>query len=245
MNKEALCLIVNKPNKNYLDFLDNFVNYEIYVIIDDNTFDYSTQYKNDYKNINLIQITDIYCKISGFINTNKIGVRKLISGWDKALLYFSVINKKHGFVWFIEDDVFFYNEESILNLDKKYKYYDILCNCDFIEGIYDTWLWKYIKIHLPKPHYKGMMCATRISRKLLDCINKYAKKNKQLFFLEALFPTITKYNNLTYYHPDELKTVLYRRDWNDREIDKINIYHPIKDQSKHVYFRTELNASNN
>ena len=72
MKKEAICLIVNKPNTIYLDFLNNFVNYEIYVIIDDNTFDHSKKYKNDYKNINLIQITDTYCKISGFINTNKI-----------------------------------------------------------------------------------------------------------------------------------------------------------------------------
>jgi hypothetical protein len=239
MKKEAICLIVNKPNTIYLDFLNNFVNYEIYLIIDDNTFDHSKKYKNDYKNINLIQITDTYCKVSGFINTNKIGVKKIISGWDKALLYFSVINKNHNFVWFIEDDVFFKNEETIMNLDKKYQNYDILSNCDFTEGIYNIWLWKFIKINLPKPYYNGMMCATRLSKKLLECINKYAKKNKQLFFLEALFPTITKHNNLTYYHPDELKSVLYRHDWLDSEIDKINIYHPVKDQNRHIYFRYE------
>ena len=239
MKKEAICLIVNKPNTIYLDFLNNFVNYEIYVIIDDNTFDHSKKYKNDYKNINLIQITDTYCKISGFINTNKIGVKKIISGWDKALLYFSVINKNHNFVWFIEDDVFLKNEETIMNLDKKYLDYDILSNCDFNEGKYDRWLWKFIKINLPRPHYNGMMCATRLSRKLLECITNYAKNNKQLFFIEALFPTITKHNKLTYYQPDELKTVIYRREWEETELDKNNIYHPIKDQTKHIYFRYE------
>jgi len=35
-----------------------------------------------------------------------------IIAWDRALYYFSVINKNYENIWFLEDDVFIYGEET-------------------------------------------------------------------------------------------------------------------------------------
>jgi len=239
--KNALCVIFHKPKLYYFNILNNIKNYDIYVIIDDNSIDYS-KLKKQFENITIIQMLNIFCKNNGYVNSNNIGVKKLISGWDKALCYFSLINKKYDYVWFIEDDVFFYDETTIVNIDNKYPSFDILSNCEFKEGIYNQWLWRFIKINLPKPYYSGMMCATRLSINVLKEIDKYAVKNKCLFFIEALFPTIVKYNNFTYFQPNELKTIKYRFDWNDKNVNKTNIYHPIKDDRYHVYLRHILNS---
>jgi hypothetical protein len=240
--KNALCVIFHRPKIYYFDFLNKLKNYDIYVIIDDNLIDYS-RYKNRFENIMIIQILNGFCKNNGYVNSNRIGIKKMISGWDKALCYFSLINKKYDYVWFMEDDVFFYDETTIMNIDNKYPSFDILANCDFKEGNYSKWLWNIIKINLPKPYYSGMMCAIRLSKNVLDEIDKYASKNKCLFFIEALFPTIVSYNNFTYFHPDELKTIRYKFEWNERNvINKTCLYHPLKDDRYHVYLRHILNS---
>jgi hypothetical protein len=185
---------------------------------------------------------NVFCKNNGYINSNNIGVKKMISGWDKALCYFSLINTNYDYVWFMEDDVFFYDETTIMNIDNKYPSFDILANCEFKEGDYSQWLWRFIKINLQKPHYSGMMCATRLSINVLKEIDKYAVKNKCLFFIEALFPTIVKYNNFTYFQPNELKTIKYRFVWNDKNVNKTGLYHPLKDDRYHVYLRHILNS---
>jgi len=239
--KKAICLIFHKPKLYYFDFLNNLKNYDVYVIIDDNTISYSI-YNKKFKNITIIQMLNVFCKNNGYINSNNIGVKKMISGWDKALCYFSLINTNYDYVWFMEDDVFFYDETTIMNIDNKYPSFDILANCEFKEGDYSQWLWRFIKINLQKPHYSGMMCATRLSKNVLKEIDKYTVKNNCLFFIEALFPTIVKYNNFTYFQPNELKTIKYRFDWNDKNVNKTGLYHPLKDDRYHVYLRHILNS---
>lgn len=241
--KQAICLIVNKPNEIYLEFLNKFINYHIIVVIDDNSVYYANKLKDKYKNITFFQLNNKVAFKTGYNNSNTIGLRKLVSGWDKALFYFCNYEFNYDYVWFIEDDVFFYNEQSIIEIDVKYPSYDLLANCDFKEGNYKDWLWSGIKINLPKPYYSGMMCAIRVSNNLLKNINFYAYKNKRLFFIEALFPTIIKHNNLTYYQPDELTNIKYRFEWNIDIINKLAIYHPIKNQANHIIFRNSLNNS--
>jgi hypothetical protein len=238
--KQAICLIVNKPNEIYLDFLNKFVNYHIIVIIDDNSIYYEDILKKRHNNIIFFQLNNALSYNKGYINSNTMGIKKLISGWDKALFYFTHYDESYDYVWFIEDDVFFYDETTIITLDEKYKSYDLLSNCDFKEGKYDDWLWDRIKIKVPRPHFCGMMCAIRVSNKLLQCIKDYVCKYKKLFFIEALFPTITKYNNLTFYQPDELTKVRFRFDWKMEHINETNIYHPIKNMRKHIIFRNAL-----
>jgi hypothetical protein len=113
----AICLVTFRPNKIWCEFLNVFKKYKIFIIVDDNKLDLC-DFKNNYENINFIQIKNETCKLNGYINTNFF--IRLISGWDKALYYFGVENKMYDYVWFIEDDVFFYNEDTIVNIDNKY-----------------------------------------------------------------------------------------------------------------------------
>jgi len=140
--------------------------------------------------------------------------------------------------------VFIYDENTISNIDSKFENYDILCNSDFKVGRLNEWLWKRIKINLTQPYYHGMMCACRMSNKLLENINHYAIQNKKLFFLEALFPTIAIKNNLKYIRPDEFKTITYRDKINMDQYTKVNIYHPCKDIELHDIIRNLLKIDN-
>jgi hypothetical protein len=237
MSKNAIALISYKPTSIYLDFLNNFKNYDIYIIIDDNSINYSFL-SLKYTNINFVQINYLLCNNAGYKNTNLIGIRKLISGWDKALYFFTYLNTIYNNIWFVEDDVFFYDENTILNIDYKYNNYDILCNSKFTPEHYlNKWLWAHIKIQLPKPYFNGMMCACRMSQKMLECIKTYATTNKTLFFLEALFPTIAQKNNLLCHAPEELNTVTYKDVVEVNNFQLNNIYHPVKNTNIHPLIR--------
>ena len=241
--KHKIGLICFKPNDIYLDFLNKFSNYEVYIIIDDNSVNYTARYKTKYANLSFIQMQESLCKKYGFKNVNKIGIKKQISGWDKALCYFSLTESNtYNKVWFIEDDVFFYNEYALLNIDAKYPDYDLLANCDFKPATnMNEWLWSVIKIETVGPYYAGMMCAARVSQMVLDKIRVYATTYNTLFFLEALLPTIMLSKeddeDIKCGCPDELKTVVYRHDYTYDQILKENIYHPVKNILKHDEFR--------
>lgn len=254
MHSIAVALIVKTPSDIYLDFLLTFVSYDIYIIIDSDEDQTSVTELDKYKGLNFVQFDEKHCLNKGYKNVNYIGVNKLISGWDKALLFFSVIiPKKYKKVWFFEDDVFFFKEQILIDLDKKYANQDLVANCDFKSQTTNNidkfpWLWSQIDIKCPKPHYSGMMCITRMSNKLLQCIRWYATKYSTLFFLEALFPTLTNYFKLSYIQPVELTTVTYR-DIFFEDLDNIkdedlyrlttHIFHPIKDINKHKELRTK------
>ena len=233
----AICLITFTPNKIWCDFLNLFNKYKIFIIVDDNNINLH-EFRNNYKNINFIQIANINCKLNGYIDTN-FTINKLISGWDKALCYFGVKDNNYDFVWFIEDDVFFNNEYTLLQIDSQYLNSDLLSNScsENTNGEKKTWHWHRINIRYPPPYYCGMMCVVRFSNNMIKCINKYAKDYKTLFFLEALFPTIAIKNKLKCDNPSELRQIYYRQEINEENIDKNNLYHPIKDLSKHIYFR--------
>lgn len=245
IKKRAIALIVKEPTEIYLDFLARFVSYDVYIIID--TDKSMLHFQKKYKMLNIIQFDEQLCLKYGYKNVNYIGIKKLVSGWDKALLFFSVIiPNMYNQVWFIEDDVFFLEENVLTNLDAKYLSQDLIANCDFqrqtTNNIKEPWLWSLIDIKIAKPHYCGMMCATRMSKRLLQGIRWYAQRYKTLFFLEALFPTITKHFNLSHFRPEELTTVTYRQEYNE-ETDvlklKTHVFHPIKDIIKHVYLRNK------
>jgi hypothetical protein len=233
----VICLITFKPAKIWCDFLNLFRKYKIFIIVDDNNFELY-DFKNNYKNINFIQIQDDICKLNGYINTNFV-IKKLISGWDKALYYFGVKYNNYHFIWFMEDDVFFYNENTIVNIDNQYLDHDLLSNTYYenSDGNKKTWLWEKINIQYEPPYYHGMMCSVRFSKSMMKYINDYAKKNNTLFFLEALFPTIAIKNNLKYNNPNEFNNIYYRHNFKKKNIDKDNLYHPVKKLNNHIYFR--------
>ena len=84
-----------------------------------------------------------------------------------------------------------------------------------------------------------MICAIRCSKKLLDKIFKYAIKYKTLFLDEAMFNTIALKNKLKVETIDELSTIEWRKDWKKNDINKNNLYHPIKNIKKQYEFRKQ------
>lgn len=230
-----------KPNKIWFDFLSKFTKYDIYVVIDDNSTNYKELYTN-YKNINVIQIDNNNCVNSGFKCTSTVTLKKDVTGWDKAVYYFSYINNTYHNVWFFEEDVFLYNEKTLLDIDSKYIDGDLLSNKygENLLGRNTDWVWHMINIKFPPPYYCAMVCGVRMSKPMLSAIKEYATTHKTLFFLEALFPSICKRHGLKYDTPDELHTVTHRNVFKDTDINTNNLFHPMKDLNKHIYFRTHL-----
>lgn len=238
--KKALCLICHKPNSIWIEFLEKFINYDIYIIVDDN----STDYKNKYKtNVNIIQIPNDVCQKSGFIDMN-FTIKKKISGWEKAIYYF-VNNPQYEHIWFLEDDVFITSEQTLIDIDEKYIHSDLLTNScsENKTGHKNDWNWKYIHIKIEPPYYHAMCCAIRVSKELISKIASYANNYNTLFFLEALFPTLCKRDNLIYDTPDELINIVYRKKYVLSDIDTKNLYHPIKDMNKQKRFRDSLTSN--
>jgi hypothetical protein len=198
------------------------------------------EYKSDFENIKYIQINNQNCIKYGFQNTNTIILRKEVTGWDKALFYFTYISKKYENIWFMEDDIFIYNENVLLQIDEKNENADIICNSSFEEAKLNEWLWRYIKIEMPPPYYCGMMCACRMSKNMLSALKDYTIRHKTLFFLEACFPTIAQKYELNYVNPIEMKTITHRNQFDISEFNNNGIFHPVKNIDLHDKIREHL-----
>ena len=239
--RKAIGLICRSPAVAWLDFLSGFEQYDIFVITDDNSVDYQ-DLKRKYAEITIVQIDHAECENEAFINTNSLHFDK-VTGWDKALFYFTFKNTTYHHIWFLEDDVFFYNEQSLINIDSKFP------KSDLLSAPYKTstntsrnwWWWPIIRINLEAPYYNAMVCGVRVSRNLLDQIKQYAAGNKTLFFVEVLFPTIAIKRGLLYHTPGKMAQIYYRYKWTI--FSKSNIFHPVKDIRLHQAAREDLNRA--
>ncbi len=242
LNKNAIAVICRTPHPVWLEFLSGFKGYDTYVIVDDDTIDLSLL-KSVYPNLHLIKVDTKACEEAGFTATNSAHFSK-VNGWDKALYYFAIENTLHQQVWFFEEDVFFYNEDTIKNIDGKFPSSDLLTAPYKISTSTskDWWWWPMINIPFEQPYYNAMVCGLRVSGNLLDQIKTYAKHNHSLFFLEVLFPTLAIKNDLLYDTPKQLKQIYFRYDW--RYLNKTNIFHPIKNIESHPEIRVALSRSN-
>ena len=241
--KNCVCLLAKKPSDYWIEFLSTFKKYDVYIVIDDNTIDYSSQYKQ-HKNINIIQIKEQECENQGFKNLSYctyFNGYKPVDVWEKACYYFSNKNTTYDNVWFIEDDVYFYNEDVLLNIDKKYESSDLLANGKTYDinkdGFKSNWHWRKMDINLEPPYHCTMVFASRLSKSLLWYINDYAVSNNELFFSEASFPTLCLNYGLIYDKPPQLDTVIYSVDnviYNGvitpkLDINRESLFHPVKD----------------
>jgi hypothetical protein len=239
--RKAICLICRNADVAWLDFLSAFGHYDIFVIADDNTTNHQFL-KIKYPAINIVQIDPAACERVAFVNTNALHFNK-VTGWDKALFYFIFKNTIYDHIWFLEDDVFFYNEQSLKNIDI------VFPESDLLSAPYKTstktsrnwWWWPMIKVNFEAPYYNAMVCGVRVSRNLLDQIKQYASANKTLFFVEVLFPTIAIKKGLLYHTPGKMAQIYYRYNWTI--FSKSNIFHPVKDLSLHQKAREDLNRA--
>ena len=233
-------MIMRTPIVEWLTFLNDFKHYDVYVIFDDNSQDYRKLLDEQYSRVNFVQIDDMHCLKKGFINLNYL-MQKKVTGWEKAVYYFAKKNKRYQHVWLIEDDVFIASENTIKQTDLRHSDADSLCvaytkksNCK------DWYHWQKVDIAFTGPHYKSMVCATRLSKKMFACITQYAKTNKTLFFLEVFFPTLAKKNNLKCESPKSLSTIVWRHNWVAEDLSNKNFYHPVKEHALHPDLRSRL-----
>jgi hypothetical protein len=238
-----ICFLTLRPTKQFYDFCLTLIKntYEIYICIDDNT--YNIPDIDEFNNrIKIIKINNELCELSGYKDSVKYFPNKSCNR-DKTLYYFNRIcpNINYENIWFIEEDVFVPNKDTIMNIDMKYTC-DLLCRshkvCS-IEKELDSWNnWPYVfskKITYPVAH--SMICAVRVSKKLMKCIDDFVNKEKRLLYSEVLFNHMAIHNNLSVITPKELSSILYRYDWHKGEIKKDKLYHPIKDTNIHDKFR--------
>jgi len=240
-----IILICHKPNTVWIDFFKSFKQYKVYIIIDDETMDYSN-YVKPYENANImfVQIKYTTCMMAGITNLN-FTMNKMVTGWEKAI-YFAqtiIIDSPLDKFWFLEDDTFFYNERTLLEIDLQYPTSDLLTSDCVEQTMSDPWHWKVIPIYnIPPPYYHAMICATRMSAPMLNEIYKYANMYQTLFFIEALFPTLAKKNDFKYDTPVELSTIVYRRNDGSADFNETHIFHPIKNIESHNELRKNIKS---
>jgi hypothetical protein len=235
----AICVVTLRPDELWCEFLNDFINYDVFIVVDDEKFD-TTQLQNKYKKINFVQLTEKEC--GDFKRANLLFLRRFVTGWDKAIYWFC--KQQYEKVWFIEHDVFFYSEETLIQIDKKFPEEDLLSKRYVTNqnGNLDIWHWRKFNIEFDPPWYRTMVCTVRASNNLLKCIENYVYENQTLFFIEALFPTIAIKNELDYKTPEEFNEIYFRKEFDKENIKHNQLYHPLKNPEQHFSLRTKLKA---
>jgi hypothetical protein len=236
LQKLAICLICNVPQTAWLDFLNKFMFYHIFLIIRDHSKNYQELYGTTYTNIRFIQMNNNEHITNGFIDHDFS--EESFHGWYKALYYFSTINMDYEHVWFVEDDTFFHSEYTLKNLDTRYHQKDLLSKSVIVtENETTDWHWYKIHTQYNFPLYHTMTNVVRLSKLLLSHIRTYAETNNKLFFIEALIPTVANKHGLLCSYPDELNHIYFKHDFDLSTLNKRELYHPFSDISSHTMLR--------
>lgn len=242
--KKAICIITKNNDIELIKFYNTFKNYDVFFIIDNNEENVDV---SEYKNINFIKLNNSYVERKNYINSSSIYLNfNKVIGWDKALLFFyellnSNLHCSYKHIWFLENDVWFFNENTLINIDNKYENSDLLTNtCGETMNI-NSWPLNQTILHEDYKYYKAMVCGSRFSKKMLEVINNYVMEFKTLFFIELMFPTLAVRNNLIYHCPDELKTLYDINNFKYKHYNKSNLFHPIKSFDEQNKIRFYLN----
>ncbi len=247
----AYAFLTRSPNDDLIEFANELYNKhkcDIYIIIDDDNY----LIKRYNPNINFIKINKNNCISNNLIYSiephlgeilNK-SQNKMVTSWDKAIYYFNYENTKYDHIWLIEDDVFIASIDSLAKINNDYPDSDLLTakNNEFKDHEVRDWFWPYCLQVFQKPCFCSMMCACRVSKKLLSLIVQKSKEISFTPYHEFLFNTIAGQANLKVDCPNELKTIVYRNEWSFEEIKEnpLNLYHPLKNFSLHKSYRERL-----
>lgn len=248
--RNAVVLLTVQPNKGQVDFFRQIEreDLDLFVLADDNTVDGAM-----YEGVRLIQIDDRLCNENGFRRFNPVIQKPFeCSAWDKALYYFSSVDTRYDNVWIIEEDVFISTPDTIPTLDRKYGEADIISAAHNVNetGELDSWhWWKHVPVEaLPLPWAWSMVCGVRLSRAMLQAIKGFvARKEAQdagCLNIEFVFHTLALHQGLKVAIAEELKGVVWRKDWSTQELLGDGLYHPIKDVERHALIRKELGSHN-
>lgn len=241
--RNIICLLTYQPSIVWLDFLSKFNHYDVVIIVDDILFDLSIL-KEKYSSLRFFQINDDICEKAGYKNSSTAMEHKPTIAWDKAFYYFITQYPKDKIkqIWFMEDDVYFYDENILINLDKTYLSADLLCKKynrynKQKHKLKHKWHWDKFNIEFGAPLYQSMICVCRLSLSLLNQIEKYVNNYNTLTFIEALIPTLCFKNKLNFKTDEKFNSIIWRKKNTKENIDKINFFHPVKEFNIHYEFR--------
>jgi len=224
------------PNEIVVNFAAKVTErYKTYIVCDD-----VNCYTPTNTPITFIKISDEECTRAGWTKSN-IAISKVPSAWDKALYYFAVKDQTPSYIWFIEEDVFLPRVDIITDIDKRFPDADLVAkqNVSQTEDPEFAW-WFDADGMLKKPLYRSLVCASRLSRALLNKIVAFVQQNDRLIFIEILFNTIVTQQNMQLAMPEELSTIIWRQDWTPEMVDDGHIFHPIKDMRLHDSYRERI-----
>jgi hypothetical protein len=196
-------------------------------------------YATRFPTFQFIQISSSHCEIAGYHSINFI-VKKKVTAWEKGLYYFNYIRPDHPYnhIWFMEDDVFFHSEATLNDIERLYPTADLLSNIVAENTDKKGWHWEKIDMKgISPPYYCAMVCAMRASKKMLQVVHEYATQHSTLFFLEALFPTLAKKENIDYRTPPQFQGITYRNIWTKYNTPRGVLFHPVKTIEEHAKMR--------
>ena len=168
-----------------------------------------------------------------------------ITSWDKALLYFCVLNQNYSFIWFVEEDLFISSVQAFRSIHQLYSTNsDLIVPSNKINLMGDTsiWHWPLAVGKFVPPWSSTMVNIAGLSRRMLSAIaNDIQWRGKSLFH-EIFFNTLAISLNMTMVTPREFSTVVYRRIYHWKEIRRQpnNFWHPIKDSNIRHSWRQRL-----
>jgi hypothetical protein len=166
-------------------------------------------------------------------------IKKPVIALDKALwlLCSGIPDHKHyDFVWLIEDDCFFTDAAALANLQQYTNYDLVTClHRPKIDSVPD-WHWARAFKLMQGPYFSSMSCCVGLSRKMLDCIGDFARKNNTLVHAEIMFNTLAAQNGFSICTPPELQTMAAYWNWclDDFLLFPNNVFHPVKQNHKAI-----------
>ena len=232
----VICLLCVCPTERVLEFAKNYaVTHPVFVVCDDPncTVPESSPFT-------FVKLSDDVCRASNYNNSNP-AIPKRPSAWDKAIYYFCVQNTTPSYVWFIEEDVFVPRESLFKELDDRYPTTDFIMKQhvkDTDDPSFEFWYDGDGKME--RPFYRSLVCATRVSRRLLDRVVELHDSKKTLVFIEIMFNTLAVKHGLTMEMPNELQNIIFRHSWTEDTVNDNQFFHPVKDTALHDTYRDRL-----
>jgi hypothetical protein len=258
---KAIVLLVHRPDPRQVAFYQSLAEegYAVLVVVDDPAFKAPPS-----MDVSYVQVDERACLKAGYVFLNPmIAIRKQlpVAAWEKALFHVCRVARSYELVWFLEDDVFVPSIDVIVATDRDHPSADLLCQRNSVNlsgetRSWDWWSWVPPEV-LPLPWGASMVCASRVSRRLLTAVDALISANAvrmmelharakqkqgplRFLFIEFLFNTLAMRHAMRIETPVSLSTSLFHKRWQVEEMDLAHIYHPVKDRDAHIAWRKLL-----
>ena len=257
--KRAVFLLIDDVNHSWFAFINEFKFYKVFVCIG---FDHNIK-KEDmdlleetYSNINFIKEDRGVARIYGYKGWRDLNQPGRSYAHEKALYFLSKNIESYDYVWMIDEDVFLFNENTLINIDLQYQGQDFLVRNINCEKFFNSSDWENLwgngediqglkegkaykdNIGFPRlnpetdPLYQSICSAVRISKIMLYSIQSYAAHAKRLFHRDYYLPMSSIYNDYSIACPLEMQAITGARrvPWKYHEINSECIFSPVENK---------------